>query len=35
MENEALWGVYFWEKGGKNSNPLNTNVKIQILICYP
>ena len=34
MENEALRGVYFWEKGGKNFNLLNTNVKIQILICY-
>ena len=25
----------FWEKGEKSFNPLNPNVKIQILICYP
>ena len=35
VENEALRGVYFLRKRGKNFNPLNPNVKIQILICYP
>ena len=34
MENEALRGVCFLRKGGENFNPLNPNVKIQILICY-